>query len=312
MGIKTLIMVRSTPTPTLTSRRNLAPTIERLVFPAVSIIAIVLLSVAPAWLSPLVQLIGLALVVVVLGLPHGALDPWIAERIGLCQTRAQTTFFTLGYLLVAALVVLLWVWFPVTSLLFFLVISAWHFSGDWAKSMVWPLRWCAGAALLLMPIGFHTQTVATIFTHLSGEGGAAVANVLALPEPWLFAIMLGLGAVALGLGQWQTALEYLALLVLAYVAPPLVYFALYFSLLHSPRHLLGLFRQASPNEYPRLIRMLLIYTSATLLLAVPLWWLWSALPMDSVILRLVFIGLAAVTVPHMILITAAAWRERVA
>lgn len=283
-------------------------TIERMVFPAVSLIAMALLILTPEWLSPTVQLIGLAVVVVVLGLPHGALDPWIAETIGLSKTRTQAVLFNLGYVIIAALVVLLWVWFPVPSLLFFLMISAWHFSGDWSKTMVRPLRWCAGAALLLMPIGFHTQTVAEIFAHLSGEGGAALAYALAIPEQWLIILMLVLSGIAMWLRQWQTALEYAVLLGLAYTAPPLIYFALYFSLLHSPRHLLGLFRRADPDHHLRLIRMLLVYTGATLLLALPLWWLWSSLPIDSVILRLVFIGLAAVTVPHMMLITAATWR----
>jgi Brp/Blh family beta-carotene 15,15'-monooxygenase len=278
---------------------------ERLMFPIVAVVAMLLVALTPEWLSPMAQLIGLALLVVLLGLPHGALDPWVAESMGLCQTRAQTVIFTLGYLSMAALVVLLWLWFPASSLLFFLIISAWHFSGDWAKTMGRPARWWAGAALLLMPIAFHTTTVAEIFTHLSGPGGATLAHALALPVPWLLAAMAAITGLALWRGQWQVAMEYVLLLGLAYVTPPLVYFAIYFSLLHSPRHLLGLWRQAPLGEQGRLIRMLVVYTAATLLLALPLWWLWVALPTESIVLRLVFIGLAAVTVPHMILITAA-------
>jgi len=281
---------------------------ERLLFPIVAVVAMVLLALTPAWLSPTAQLIGLAFLVVVFGLPHGALDPWVAETMGLCQTGVQTTVFTLGYLLIAAIVVLLWFWFPVSSLLFFLIISAWHFSGDWAKTMGHIPRWSVGAALLLMPISFHTATVAAIFTHLSGPGGAILADRLALPEGWLVMIMLAISALAVWRGHRQVALEYLLLLGLSYFAPPLVYFAIYFSLLHSPRHLLGLWRQAPRAEQGRLIRMLVTYTGATLLLAVPLWWVWAALPTESLVLRLVFIGLAAVTVPHMMLMTAAHWR----
>jgi len=283
---------------------------ERFMFPVVAVVAMVLLAFTPAWLSPTAQLIGLALLVVIFGLPHGALDPWVAESMGLCQTRAQTATFTLGYLLMAAIVVGLWVWFPVSSLLFFLMISAWHFSGDWAKTMGRVPRWFAGAALLLMPIAFHTATVAEIFTHLSGPEGATLAYYLALPELLLVVVMFGIAGLAIWRGYPQVALEYLLLLGLSYFAPPLIYFAIYFSLLHSPRHLLGLWRQAPRGEQARLMRMLVTYTGATLLLGAPLWWLWAALPAESIILRLVFIGLAAVTVPHMMLMMAAQRRNR--
>jgi Brp/Blh family beta-carotene 15,15'-monooxygenase len=105
--------------------------------------------------------------------------------------------------------------------------------------------------------------------------------------------------------KWLSALEYAGLLALAYVAPPLIYFTLYFCLLHSPRHLSGLLRYANPKQRPRLLRMALIYTVLTLILIAILYYFWSELPIDSLILRLVFIGLAAVTVPHMILIAMA-------
>jgi len=91
------------------------------------------------------------------------------------------------------------------------------------------------------------------------------------------------------------------LLVLAFVAEPLVYFALYFCALHSLRHLAGLFREAPASEQGRLWRMTFVYTVATVVLAGVLLALWSHLPIDTLILQLVFIGLAAVTVPHMML-----------
>jgi len=100
----------------------------------------------------------------------------------------------------------------------------------------------------------------------------------------------------------QAMADFVALLVLSYVAPPLVYFALYFCLLHSPRHLIGIFRSADTNHHKRLAKMMAVYTLLTLVPIGLLAGYWFDLAADALYLRLVFIGLAAVTVPHMLLI----------
>lgn len=281
------------------------PIIERLVFPIVAFAVAALLTLLPDLISPTVQIYGLAVMVIFLGLPHGALDPWVAELVGLSQTPKQAVIFNVFYLLIAGLVVLTWLLFPVISLMVFLLISAWHFSGDWERDSNRLLRLGVGALLILMPITFHTENVAFIFTQLSGLGGGTLAHAIAVPEWAAISAMLLLIGVASVQHKWLSAFEYLGLLVLAYTASPLVYFALYFCLLHSPRHLAGLFRYANPKEHPRLFRMALIYTVFTLILMAALYFLWSDLPVDSMILRLIFIGLAAVTVPHMMLIAMA-------
>ncbi len=277
---------------------------ERLVFPIVAILTALLLSFAPDLISPNTQLLGLAIIVIILGIPHGALDPWIAEQIGIVSNRQQSIFFTLGYLALAALVVIVWQWAPLASLFLFLTISAFHFSGDWTEDLSWSIRLTAGILLLLLPIGLHTETVAVIFVHLSGEEASKLTQHLALPAWLLGGAMAALTGWAPWKKAWAAALEFVTLFVLAYTSPPLVYFALYFCLQHSPRHLLGLFRRAEHSLRPRLFRMMVFYTFSTCLLAGLLWWLWQDLSFDSLMLRLIFIGLAAVTVPHMILIAA--------
>ena len=286
-------------------------TIERLVFPIVAFAVAAVLMMWPDLISPNLQIYGLAVMVIFLGLPHGALDPWVAELVGLSQTPLQALLFNVVYLFIAALVVLTWVWLPVTSLLIFLAISAWHFSGDWEQDINRWFRLGIGALLILMPIAFHTENVAFIFTQLSGEGGGTLAHQLAIPVWAAIVAMVLLIDVAIIKKKWCSALEYAGLLVLAYVASPLVYFVLYFCLLHSPRHLVGLFRFAKPQARPRLYRMAVIYTALTLILIACLYFFWADLPTDSLILRLVFIGLAAVTVPHMILIAIVHFRRKV-
>jgi len=274
---------------------------ESLLFPIGAVLTVLALSLATGAIPQGLQIAVLLGLVVVLGLPHGALDPWIAESSGLIEGRLQTVVFNALYLVIAAAVIAAWWWSPGLTLLGFLMISAWHFSEDWRDELPRWARLPSGALLLLMPIGFHADTVAELFAMLSGEAGAAVAQGLALPPALLAVAMLTLSGIALLRQQHWAAVELLALLALAWIAPPLVYFAVYFCLQHSPRHLLGHFREAGAAQTRRLMVMAVVYTLGSVLVLVPLLWLWSDLPLESLLMRLIFIGLAALTVPHMIL-----------
>ena len=277
----------------------------QLSFPLGALIAGLLTELWPDLVSPLGQAAMLAMVVTILGLPHGALDPWIGERLWPGASGRRTAGFAAAYLLVATAVLAVWWLQPVASLAVFLLISGWHFSADWAKDLPLPARLVLGGLLLLMPIGFHTEAVAGLFVQISGPGGGQLAHGLALPVGLLLAGLLGVAGSALLRRAWWTLADCLALGLLAWSAPPLVYFALYFSLRHSPRHLRNLFQQAPRGEHARLWQMMVIYTAATLAMAGLAYSLLPPGRLDTQLLQLVFIGLAALTVPHMLLIEAA-------
>jgi Brp/Blh family beta-carotene 15,15'-monooxygenase len=301
-------MIAAPPSPSLP---------QLLVFPSVAVLVAAILTVMPTAIPTSLQIVGLLVVVVVLGVPHGALDPWIAELAGLVSTRRTLIIFNFVYVALAAAVVVIWSLVPGPALLGFLVVSAWHFSGDWAGDWAgdWdaPLRQVAqvvmrsvsGGLLLLLPIGVHSGEVAEIFALLSGEAGGDLTQWLSLPAPVLVAGTLVVIAVAALLHKWWTAVQFAALLALAISAPPLVYFAIYFCLLHSPTHLIGYFQMAGPALRGRLVRMTLIYSVGSLAVGLPVVWLWSGTGADSLLARLIFIGLAALTVPHMVLLAVA-------
>lgn len=67
-------------------------------------------------------LIGLML----LGIPHGSLDHIITEKSGDGSSFSLPRFLVI-YLVTMAIYALFWVWLPVLSLVFFLLMSAYHF-----------------------------------------------------------------------------------------------------------------------------------------------------------------------------------------
>ena len=251
-------------------------------------------------------LVVLALAVAVTGLPHGALDPWLARQSGLWRTRRGLVAFHLAYVALAALVLVAWRWLPGPSLALFLAISAWHFAGDWRGHLPGAARAVAGGALLALPAWRWPGEVQAIFVMLSGADGAAVAEALATMAPWLAAGMAIVAAFALR-RSLTTAIELAAITALALLLPPLLFFIVYFCALHSLRHLRHAALGADAGARRRMAGVAVGYTLLALVLAAVAWpWLaraGDARPVPGTPLaQLVFIGLAALTLPHMLVV----------
>jgi Brp/Blh family beta-carotene 15,15'-monooxygenase len=248
----------------------------------------------------------LAAAVALVGLPHGGLDAWLAQRSGLVRSSRGLAVFHLLYLLTAAVVAVLWLWQPTLSLIGFLLISAWHFAGDWPELPA-PLRALTGIALLGLPAWFWGEPVASVFAVLAGSGGAALAQALAALGP-VFALLLVCALWPLR-QQPGAVLELGALAALALFTPPLLFFAAYFCALHSPRQLRLSLAHAAPAQRRSLLAQAVAYAALAALLVVLAGLAaaavgegmrgWLARFDAEQGLRLLFIGLAALTVPHM-------------
>ena len=283
---------------------SMAP--ESWLFLALGSFAVAVLAVDGVALSQQAVVLVLALAVAVTGLPHGALDPWVAWRIGLWRGRWGFVAFNVAYVGLAALVVMAWQLAPGLSLVVFLAISAWHFAGDWRQDLPGWARAVAGLALLALPAWRWPGDVDASFALLAGADGSVIASWLRVASPWLAA---GVAAVAL-LAQRRsraTAIELAAVAALAVLLPPLVYFVVYFCALHSLRHLRIAVGEADPSSRGTIAGVALLYTVLTLVLAALVWpWLAAAGTLvhtaDAELLKLVFIGLAALTLPHMLVV----------
>jgi len=105
-------------------------------------------------------------------------------------------------------------------------------------------------------------------------------------------------------GKETLKYQFLEILVLAIILaylPPLWGFAIYFCLVHSSRHILHLLNSVGSlnyNDYVLLLVTVLVSILAILIGAFH----FTNNPFDIGIIRATFIGLAALTVPHMLLI----------
>lgn len=287
-------------------------------------IAVVVLLAVTLAASPLLpsislaaQLTLLAAAVVVFGLPHGALD------LNLVRGATSGSWTTLAaaiglYLLAAGAVLAAWIFAPVVTLFGFLLIAVIHFglgdtedlSGSQRAIEVVARGGFAGIA----PLVFHPSTTRDLFALLVGPNSTAALDsaLAAIASP--AALVWGLCIVAALLWRvlhhrsgWIAACAELILTTAVFaVFHPLAAFLLYFCFVHSVRHIADLGAARFPGDGRSaarwLLRESLPFTAATILLAAIIWFLFArSAAYDQTMIRTIFWGLSALTVPHMIL-----------
>ena len=247
--------------------------------------------------------------IVMIGLPHGALDGAVAMHIGLVKKLSNLIKFMLAYISLAVFVVIVWMFFPTFSLIAFLGISLLHFGYGDAKNGEGITKFAEAVAhggLVIVGISqFHRGEVDEIFYYLIKQDTSTI---------WLTMNIASIGviaAIATCLLQtskdvkWSsTTLELLLVGVVIAIAPPLLGFSLYFCLIHSARHFSRIYRMIKQNVANTTIKtQAILFTVACWLAALVAFVLFADFSDPGpTILRIIFIGLAALTVPHMILI----------
>jgi len=258
--------------------------------------------VASLWLprlDPQVQIALLSVVILLLGVPHGALDIVFVRQLTGLQSAAGWSLFSLAYLATAAAVVLVWWWAPGFFLAAFLLISALHFSGDpEGQTQPW-FRMLYGGAIILCPLALHAAEVSRLFAFLAGEPAAQtiVAALQWAAWPWVGAI--GVAAVATARRNLARSIELVSMTALLSLAPPLIGFTLFFCCMHSARHVLRTRDYCNAGTLRHLLRIAAWPMLVTVIGVATVVWLSDGKPLDMRLAQLLFVGLAALTVPHM-------------
>jgi len=97
-------------------------------------------------------------------------------------------------------------------------------------------------------------------------------------------------------------LEMGAVAVLAVLAPPLISFTVFFCAMHSARHILRTIDYSGHTSPGLILGATLLPMLGVLLASAAAWHFLGGTPINGAIIQLVFVGLAALTVPHMALV----------
>jgi beta-carotene 15,15'-dioxygenase len=263
------------------------------------------------WIAPLIILL--------LGVPHGAADHYLFKSLLTKAAGPQVMLkFYAGYLGLMVSYGLMWWFNPFLSLAAFLLLSAYHFGqSNWnylALSKTWqiPVYFLQGAFVLGVPILWHFEDAKPIIQAIIPLSNPDVSHQLAI---WSVALLTILNLGVIFLLWWRgiltlllakaEAINLIILLALFLSTPLFLGFAVYFSAWHALGSVLdqiAFFRLKKPNyQAIDYIKQATPYSVLAIFGLGAMVWA-SAQLRTSEAMAMLFVFLSLVTLPHMLLI----------
>ena len=268
-------------------------------------------------ISPLICLF----LILLIGVSHGSLDHIKGKKLFEILKIKNISSFYLIYILITFFIIILWIFLPTFSLIIFLIVASFHFGKEdtdflfFERSYLIQLMYLLkGSLVILAPMYFHFDETISIFKLLLVENETFYTILSFVEEKnilLLSIIISSISSIYLFTKQFEIKkftifLDYFSIILLNYFLSPLVAFTMYFCFLHSIRHSITLVFEIDKNNLKNgvltFIKKAMPLTFLTAILCiVGLYFLNKNYSFDNSILKLIFIGLASLTFPHILL-----------
>jgi len=243
-----------------------------------------------------------------IGVSHGSLDNFKGAKLLKILNIKNKLIFYFIYIFTALAVISIWLIFPFFMLAVFLIVAAYHFGKEdsvFGKINKFKLLnlilFLKGSLIILAPLYFHHHETIQIFEILDVKLNQYNSS--------LIIVLMYLSLISnffINKNILLSLLDSFTIIILNINFEPLLAFTVYFCFLHSIRHSLSLIQEINNTNLKKgLINFLkkalplTIITAFGFLIAVFL--LNEYYLLDSAILKVVFIGLASLTFPHILL-----------
>ena len=251
--------------------------------------------------------------ILTIGISHGALDHIKGKKLLKILGFKSSLSFYFGYLLIGLITIFIWFLFPKFLLFIFLIVASFHFGKEDAEfinknnnfDLIYFLK---GSLVITSPLLFHKQETLLIFQSLNFE---ISKNILINREMlYLFIFLSFVANVILSLKKnFATKslllMDFLSVLILNYFFNPVLAFTIYFCFLHSIRHSISLIKKINKNikkGFPIFFKKALPLTILTIFgYILALYFLNNYNNLNDSINKVIFIGLASLTFPHILL-----------
>ena len=261
------------------------------------------------------------LLILIIGVSHGSLDHIKGKKLLKLFNIKSSYIFYIIYILISALVIVTWILFPSITLIVFLIIASYHFGKEDTQFLINEksyftqiLYFFKGFLIILAPLYFHFQETIAIFKLLLIDNEAFYSSLNFIETNNVIQIGIfcsTLSSIFLFLKNFEIKkfvvfLDYFSILILNYYLSPLIAFTVYFCFLHSIRHSISLAIELDPNSivngFKLFVNKALPLTILTAIFSfIALYLLNNSFNLDSAILKIIFIGLASLTFPHILL-----------
>ena len=270
--------------------------------------------------SPLNKIIDINLIIclfliLIIGISHGSLDNIKGRKLLKIFGFKSEYIFYIIYLTISSLIILLWIIFPNTVLLIFLIVACYHFGKEDTvffvnKEILFKeiLYFFKGSSVIIAPLLFHREETIEIFRALN-------FNIFenSLFSDTFLLIFLFLGLISSFFLSHKKDInfkillmtDFLSILIINFFLSPILAFTIYFCFLHSIRHSITLIFELDKsfkNGFRKFIKKaipLTLITSFAFIVAIYL--LNNFYELNVAIYKVIFIGLASLTFPHILL-----------
>ncbi len=253
-----------------------------------------------------------------IGISHGALDNYKANKLLKIYRIKNKAIFFIIYIFISVLVIFVWSLYGTFTLLAFLLVASYHFGledtsflhkGNSFLDQIFYL--IKGSLIIFAPLFFHFDETLKIFETL-------MLNKVFLTfleiEHWIINLCLFLSFIGYIYFAYRNKfddfevlfLDMLSILILNYIFSPIIAFTVYFCFLHSIRHIISLSNELDKNDFSNGVKVFIkkalpLTVLTALLYFIATFYLSKSYGLNDVIIKVIFIGLASLTFPHILL-----------
>ena len=261
------------------------------------------------------------LLILTIGVSHGALDHLKGKKLLTILNIKKFYIFYLIYILLALSVILVWTIVPAITLIVFLAVASFHFGKEDTQFLINKssnltsiLYFFRGLLIIIAPMYFNFDETVTIFKMLLIDSEQFYSSLGFIEKYKIIEIAIGLSALSsiilflreFNIKKFAIFLDFFSIIILNYYLSPLVAFTIYFCFLHSIRHTISLAIEMDNSNLKNGLKLfaqkalpLTVLTAILSLLG--LYFLNNVYELNSAILKIIFIGLASLTFPHILL-----------
>ena len=253
--------------------------------------------------------------ILILGISHGALDNIKGKKLLKLFGYKSSFSFYLVYILISFLIIAFWLIFPNIVLFLFLIVAAYHFGKEDTvfvfkrKFLISEcLFFLKGSSVIITPLLLQRNATNEIFQILNFN----VFDSTVFSDQFLIILLCLSFLSSLFISNKKDTdikgimiMDFASLIILNFFLTPILAFTIYFCFLHSIRHSITLifeldksFESGIKKFVSRAIPLTFV-TGVIFLLGIFI--LNNFYTLDEAIYKVIFIGLASLTFPHILL-----------
>ena len=257
--------------------------------------------------------------ILTIGISHGSLDHIKGREVLNFYNMNNIFIFYISYIIISIFILIFWFLLPTMTLSIFLLVASYHFGKEDSEIMksiesilLKFIFFIKGSLIISAPLFFQFKETLAIFEllnfnidqllFLSDTGVIKVFFYFSLLSNIYFLV----GKESVRNNSGFIFFDLFSINLLYYLLSPLVAFTLYFCFIHSFRHSVSLINQLDKKNFKKgfkkfVTKALPLTVITAILFLIAVYFLKNYYILDAAISKVIFIGLASLTFPHILL-----------